>query len=574
MIKKIFIILLAALPLLGFSIDYQTNDTYNPADYSVEAISISTAQDLFNAPGAHKEGIIKTIERELNAREAAIQLMTENEVFSVSTTAENNSDLFYYASYTKKQDVIQFNFTCEIKYLKTYIPEQTFDKWQNIVSLEIDLDYEENTAAGKYKLLNIPAQMEKVKTQLNGTGYNSYINYLNNYYGYVINIHDAAGENLYASAYIVRSEYASQQDAHNWDNLVVMADGLDYQNKRTIYQIIGKNDFNNLFSPTHLVENGVTQPTPLSSGYDICFVDFVDGAGDIRHNAKVYLKLLEYISDRSNKQFSAGGFSMGGVISRLALLYAEKQELFVVNDIKKFISIDSPQKGANINFQMQIDSYIHRESLTKESWDLLSQPAPLQMLYKHRMHSTTITGERASEEHDAFYSFLKDMGNFPKHLKKYSIACSPWFFPYENRQTNDAAQVPLNPLKTTLENLDTVPGSYTENSFSQYAIIHGTYYTGNPDDSYFKPTFIPVDSVYALIPGTTSDDGGNLADLKRLGESRFTPFDFLLATDNRDGHITFNPNLVGLIMKCLNDADDSTKEEKESLKIASSLLLM
>jgi pimeloyl-ACP methyl ester carboxylesterase len=84
------------------------------------------------------------------------------------------------------------------------------------------------------------------------------------------------------------------------------------------------------------------------NNYDIVYVDNTDGVDDIRRNAKVFEEAIKYVNKNKAGDFEnvVMGISMGGLVARYAL---RKMEI-AGKDHKacKYISVDSPHKGANV----------------------------------------------------------------------------------------------------------------------------------------------------------------------------------------------------------------------------------
>jgi hypothetical protein len=82
--------------------------------------------------------------------------------------------------------------------------------------------------------------------------------------------------------------------------------------------------------------------------YDIVYVDNNNGVDDIRRNAKIFEEVIDYVNVNKDGDYEnvVVGFSMGGLVARYAL---RKMEI-AGKDHKacKYISIDSPHKGANV----------------------------------------------------------------------------------------------------------------------------------------------------------------------------------------------------------------------------------
>ena len=91
-------------------------------------------------------------------------------------------------------------------------------------------------------------------------------------------------------------------------------------------------------------------------GYDIVYIDFDHGAGDLRKNADIVKKTIERVNEIKAENNSTEpnilyGVSMGGVLSRYALL--EMEDAGIPHDVSYYFSIDAPHLGANIPLGVQ-----------------------------------------------------------------------------------------------------------------------------------------------------------------------------------------------------------------------------
>lgn len=129
-------------------------------------------------------------------------------------------------------------------------------------------------------------------------------------------------------------------------------------------------------------------------GFDIVFVNFRNGAGNINENAnRIRSFLNQVINDtlyRDNKTEEAVlvGPSMGGIITRIALTEMEKagEEHFV----KTWISFDSPHMGANIPVGLQFAMKKLSKSIipaisakAKEAIGVMNTEAAKQLFHQH-----------------------------------------------------------------------------------------------------------------------------------------------------------------------------------------------
>ncbi len=172
-----------------------------------------------------------------------------------------------------------------------------------------------------------------------------------------------------------------------------------------------------------------------NEGYDLIYVDFDDGAGDIFFNAGVVEDIIEWVNDEkaSNGSLEKNivlGASMGGVIGYRALRTMEISN--EDHQTEYFISYDSPMYGANVPLGLQyMVKYLGDFTLLQlpnlppiklkfvvsslgDSEDVLLSPAAKQMLYYHA-YAPGITAW-----HDNFYTALHADG--PLEVKHIAIS--------------------------------------------------------------------------------------------------------------------------------------------------------
>ncbi|MDD2360948.1 MAG: hypothetical protein PHE66_10985, partial [Syntrophaceticus schinkii] len=103
------------------------------------------------------------------------------------------------------------------------------------------------------------------------------------------------------------------------------------------------------------------------SDVELYFLNFRDATKDMRENAMVVLGALKYLEslyqpETYREGTSVLGFSMGGVISRYALAYAE--EFQIPHGCSQLITYDSPHRGAVLNTNLQDEIYDIYEDIT------------------------------------------------------------------------------------------------------------------------------------------------------------------------------------------------------------------
>ena len=90
--------------------------------------------------------------------------------------------------------------------------------------------------------------------------------------------------------------------------------------------------------------------------YDIIYVDWDNGIGDIKQNAETLKKIIKYVNDQKSLNGSTEpnillGQSMGGLISKYALVKLEDEGY--THQVKLFATHDSPLRGSNTPIGIQ-----------------------------------------------------------------------------------------------------------------------------------------------------------------------------------------------------------------------------
>ena len=167
----------------------------------------------------------------------------------------------------------------------------------------------------------------------------------------------------------------------------------------------------------------------LAQGYDIMFVDFLDGADFIQRNAMVLVSLLNTIQTRQ----ATGGYyhepsvvigaSMGGQVAKYALDYMEQNGM--KHCTRTYASFDSPQQGANIPLSLQQwlnffakkgDIPIIQSTPLENVQSKLDRPATRQLLVRH------YDVNNDSQYRTPFQTMMNNLG-YPKRLRKVAISC-------------------------------------------------------------------------------------------------------------------------------------------------------
>jgi len=383
-------------------------------------------------------------------------------------------------------------------------------------------------------------------------------------------------ENCLASAYVIQGD----GDTDPLNKPLIICDGWDPRNKIGIQELVEDldkdyADCNTFFS------------TIAKEGYDVVFVDFGFGAANIVQNAKVLLRVLEDVCQRtSSSEVTLCGYSMGGLIARVSLLLGEKHIPEKIKKIKKYVSIDAPHLGSQVNLTTQqaiIDlaevksfnvSNMAAYSLVLNPYYDIMQPATFQMLFSHAVHS----------EHDRLYDFIRYMGDYPsKNIEKISIADAGWKDPYPYAYENITVGQ-MNDYAIVLTEDDFAPGAYIDLWASEYKtavplgliassllfnspfgtselgidINYPQSYAYGEDQKRYKPTHMPLYTVFDINKEIfkTIPIPQNQKDLDVIADS-YSPFDkiYLTSFDERHEHILFNENLADKLIASIKGVD-------------------
>ena len=166
-------------------------------------------------------------------------------------------------------------------------------------------------------------------------------------------------------------------------------------------------------------------------GYDIILYRSTESDKSIIPNAMNLVELIKKINNEktSDNELIVAGASMGGLVARYALTWMENQGIDD-HQTKLFVSIDSPQNGANIPLGMQhmlfslnngLKGLINMDDLEKVVERQLGCPAARQMLLYHHTVTNGTTANR-HQDRTTFLNNLSAIGYFPQKCQ--SIALS------------------------------------------------------------------------------------------------------------------------------------------------------
>ncbi len=105
-----------------------------------------------------------------------------------------------------------------------------------------------------------------------------------------------------------------------------------------------------------LADNPTLYSDIEQEGYDLIFVDFINGADYMQANAFVVEDIIRWVNTKKSEAGSTNknmilGLSMGGVIGRYALV--DMEENSENHDCAQLLTFDSPHRGANIPLGVQ-----------------------------------------------------------------------------------------------------------------------------------------------------------------------------------------------------------------------------
>lgn len=221
---------------------------------------------------------------------------------------------------------------------------------------------------------------------------------------------------------------------------IIVMDGLDFVNKQTglderngeaVYSLLGYEEG----GPKNLGED------LRQAGYDVVVLNFpgTGGADFIERNAFVLIELIQR-TNRTLRQTATSsgqpleklviiGPSMGGLISRYALTYMEKQYNDASNpatyrqaewdhNTRLWVAFDSPQLGANVPLGAQKFLKFYSEKVEQESATdnlrNLNEPAPRQLLVDHHLGNSNGTAPVGAPGYRDRFQIAVDQLGYPE----------------------------------------------------------------------------------------------------------------------------------------------------------------
>lgn len=216
---------------------------------------------------------------------------------------------------------------------------------------------------------------------------------------------------------------------------VLIVEGFDPQNSRSL--LSSQSAANNLYCISNAsVSNHTNMLDSLRAyGHDVLIVDFKDGGTYVEQNALALVEALNYINTHKEgkDELTIVGASMGGLVTRYALLYMERHQ--IPHHCRLWISFDSPHQGANvpIGLQMMIDfiynnlsqmPYAIQKQVPPLRDEVLNCPAAREMLLTH-YSQLKLGNNQPCPEFKSLYDTLISWG-FPA-CRKISLSDGNYF---------------------------------------------------------------------------------------------------------------------------------------------------
>jgi hypothetical protein len=182
-----------------------------------------------------------------------------------------------------------------------------------------------------------------------------------------------------------------------------------------------------------------------AQGYDLFIVDWADGGADMTLNKDVFLGACQFLHTQLGgieAAIQVVGISMGGVVAREGLAYAEDNSLahpgqYIEHYVNTFISFDAPQQGGHMNTKLQA---VLRDNGNSTQQITLQSMAAKQLLYEDVYDQTQTI-------HSDFYRNLRSLHNaeqpfgftngYPRRCLNFSISNGNRNADYPSLTTHD-----------------------------------------------------------------------------------------------------------------------------------------
>lgn len=186
-----------------------------------------------------------------------------------------------------------------------------------------------------------------------------------------------------------------------------------------------------------LISNGGLASQLHAQGYDIVVLNYNDPKDYIQRNARLLEELIQNINNGkpNNEQIVVMGYSMGGLVSRYALVEMENNN--IDHKTRLYISYDAPHKGAHIPVSIQTLALTFNGTTWRTMFpeladliDTFNSPAATQML-KYRVTGATGPNQNipVSTTHTAFMNEINSLNSnrgFPVNCQSVALSLGSW----------------------------------------------------------------------------------------------------------------------------------------------------
>lgn len=310
----------------------------------------------------------------------------------------------------------------------------------------------------------------------------------------------------------------------------------------------GENKFPNLSELPNLLD----LLRSSNNDYDIVYVDFENGGDYIQKNGYALIKVIQELNSIKigNEESVIIGTSMGGLISRFALSYMEKNNL--PHCTRLWVSFDSPHNGANIPIGLQagVNFFANFNAEAYEGMNQLNSPASLQMLLKHLGEVRQYPVINAVCYRDNLVNVLNQLG-FPEIPRKIALLNgSPTSNGVDNfGYSQDICNMKYSLLSKTLLqfNVNTQPQNVGTIFLGVYSIRERLFFTTIRNNRIF--TCLNNDCInYDGAPGGTNNTTGKFYQKSIEGlyieEGKRPTFEYL----RNSGATTFIPTFSSIAL--------------------------
>ena len=216
--------------------------------------------------------------------------------------------------------------------------------------------------------------------------------------------------------------YYANPSVKQLTNPVIVVDGFDVNEDRGVADIF------NFYLNKDIDGRPRLAQSLRAQGYDVVIFNYRDSKDFIQRNAYALEKLIQWVN--SQIQPSGGriralvGVSMGGLVSRYALLHMESQGL--THNVNTFVSYDSPQQGGNIPLGMPYH-LSHIPGLAASAGQIVGSPDPRAFVEMFRKPATrqllTVGMPHGSNDpyRRALYDEIWAMGDYPDATRNVAV---------------------------------------------------------------------------------------------------------------------------------------------------------